>query len=328
VITVGTGDLTFEPVPNWAADAPITEAVGVAVDSRDRVFIFNRADDPEAPQIIVLDTGGNVLNTWGHGVVERPHGIWIAPDDTLYLTDDLGHAVRQFTNDGEHLRDIGPRGTASETGADGFDHRPMTHAAGPYNLPTNTVTAPDGSIFVTDGYGNAAVHKFSADGELIKSWGAPGAGPGEFCVPHGLGIDRDQRLYVADRENSRVQIFDTDGALLTEWTDVIRPCEVFIGADDLVYIAELGNWAGLFPWMKRTAESQLGRLSIFDRDGQLQARWGGGQDPHAPDAFYTPHDVWLDSHGSIYLGEVSQTAAKMAGEDGSALPSLRKFVRR
>jgi len=125
-----------------------------------------------------------------------------------------------------------------------------------------------------------------------------------------------------------VQIFDTEGALLGEWTDVIRPCEVYIGADDLVYIAELGNWAGLFPWMKRTTESQLGRLSIFNRDGQLQARWGGGQDPQAPDAFYTPHDVWLDSAGNIYLGEVSQTAAQMAGEDGTALPSLRKFVRR
>ena len=74
--TVGTGDLTFEPVPNWAGDAPITEAVGVAVDSRDRVYIFNRADDAEAPQVIVLDTNSNVLNTWGYGVVGRPHGIW------------------------------------------------------------------------------------------------------------------------------------------------------------------------------------------------------------------------------------------------------------
>ena len=170
------------------------------------------------------------------------------------------------------------------------------------------------------------MRQFTTEGELIKSWGAPIAGPGEFYVPHGLGIDRDQRLYVADRENSRVQIFDTDGQFITQWTDVIRPCEVFVGADDLVYIAELGNWAGLFPWMECTAESQLGRLSIFDRDGQLQARWGGGQDPFAPDAFYTPHDVWLDSHGSIYLGEVCKTAAMMAGEDGEALPSLRKFA--
>ncbi len=145
-------------------------------------------------------------------------------------------------------------------------------------------------------------------------------------MPHGLDIDHDQCLYVADLENSRVQIFDTDGQFITQWTDVIRPCEVFVGADDLVYIADLGNWAGLFPWMERTAESQLGRLSIFDRDGQLQARWGGGQDPFAPDAFYTPHDVWLDSHGSIYLGEVCKTAAMMAGEDGEALPSLRKFA--
>ncbi|MDE2679791.1 MAG: hypothetical protein OSB29_00330 [Verrucomicrobiota bacterium] len=103
--TVGTDDLIFEPVPDWAADAPITEAVGVAVDSRNRVYVFNRADDVEAPQVIVLDTDGNVLNTWGQGVVTRPHGIWIAPDDTLYLTDDIGHAVRQFTADGEHIPD-------------------------------------------------------------------------------------------------------------------------------------------------------------------------------------------------------------------------------
>ena len=324
---VGTGELTFEPIPDWADDAPITEAVGVAVDSRDRIHVFNRTDSPDEPQIIVLDADGNVLDTWGTGAVTRPHGIWIAPDDSVYLTDDLGHGVCQFAADGSHLRDIGPSGVASETGANGFDHRPITQAAGPYNLPTNTVTAADGSLFVTDGYGNAAVHKFDSDGNLLKTWGAPGSGPGEFIVPHGLGIDRDQRLYVADRENSRVQIFDTDGAFITEWTDVIRPCEVFVGADDLVYIAELGTWAGLFPWMERTAHSGVGRLSIFDREGNLQARWGGGQDPLAPDGFYTPHDVWLDSAGNIYLGEVCKTAAMMAGEDGTALPSIRKYAK-
>ena len=324
---VGSGDLKFEPVPNWEQlppDVPLTEAIGVAVDSSDRVYIFNRGDPP----VIVLDCDGRFLNAWGTGHFQRPHGIWISADDTLYLVDDIGHSVQVFSGTGSRLRSIGPAGTPSESGTEGFDHRHIRRGAPPYNLPTNAVTAPGGATFVADGYGNARIHHFSADGELLHSWGEPGDGPGQFRVPHGLGIDRSGQLYVADRENSRIQKFGPDGSLLETWTDVVRPCQVFVAADQLVYVAELGNHNGLFPWMERPADSVAGRVSIFDLDGNLLSRWGGGYDARRVDAFYAAHDIWVDSAGSVYVGEVARTAARNAGEDTRDLPTLRKFVRR
>jgi DNA-binding beta-propeller fold protein YncE len=324
--TVGDGELLFEPVPNWAQlppDVSIVEAVGVSVDSQDRVFVFNRG----GPPVVVLSREGEFLNAWGDGCFVRPHGIWIADDDTLYLTDDLGHRVQQFTADGELLRAIGPTGEPSATGAAGFDYRQITHGAAPYNLPTNTIVTSSGEIFVADGYGNARIHRFSAASELMSSWGEPGVAAGQFCVPHGLGVDDQGVLYVADRENSRIQLFNYDGQLQEIWTDVIRPCEVFIGSDQLVYIAELGGQAGLFPWLESTPTASGGRLSIFSRRGELLARWGGGADPSSAYDFYAPHDICVDSQGSIYLSEVQLSAARASDVDASQWPTLRKFVR-
>ena len=196
---VGTGDLLYELVENWARlpeSVQLVEAVGVATDSRDRVYLFNRGDPP----VIVLDPDGHFLSGWGSGQFARPHGIWIAADDTLYLTDDCGHSVRQFSNSGELLRAVGPVGQPSETGAEDFDHRKIISGGPPFNLPTNAVVAPDNGIYVTDGYGNARVHRFSPQAALVGSWGEPGAGRNQFCVPHGIGVDRQGTLYVADRE--------------------------------------------------------------------------------------------------------------------------------
>lgn len=324
--TVGEGELLFEPVVDWAQlpdDVAIVEAVGVAVDSHDRVFVFNRG----GPPVVVLDRDGRFLHAWGEGWFVRPHGIWVARDDTLYLTDDLGHRVQQFTAEGELIRTIGPSGTPSETGVEGFDYRLITHGAEPYNLPTNAVVTSSGEIFVADGYGNARVHRFSAGGELTLSWGEPGVAESQFCVPHGLGLDDHNILYVADRENSRIQLFNGDGQLQDIWTDVIRPCEVFVGRDQLIYVAELGGRAGLFPWLEARPDAIGGRLSIFDRQGQLLARWGGGDDPSSPSDFFAPHDICVDSQGSIYLSEVQLSAAKAAGVDASRWPTLRKFAR-
>jgi len=325
--TVGTGKLTYQPLPDWhrlPQDVTQFEAIGVAVDSKDNVFVFNRGD----PSIIVFASDGSFRNAWNSDLIVRPHGIWISEDDTVYLVDDRGHAVRQFTPEGQHLRAIGSHGAASDSGAEGFDFRKIVRGAAPFNLPTNLVVAPSGDIFVVDGYGNARVHRFSAEGMLIDSWGQPGEARGEFRIPHGLGIDRSGRLYVADRENNRVQIFSADGEWIDAWTDVVRPCQVCVAADDLVYIAELGARNGLFPWMQRMPGAVGGRVSIFDQEGRLLARWGGGRDAMQPGEFYAAHDICVDSRGDVYVGEVSVTAAKLMDEDPAGLPVLRKFVRR
>lgn len=321
---VGNGDLKFEPQVGWLSDqenAQLIEAVGIACDSQDRVYAFNRGEQP----IVVYNSTGERIDAWGAGQFVRPHGIWVTPNQTLLLTDDMGHSVREFSLNGECLREIGPVGIPSESGAVEFDYRKITHGVAPYNLPTNAVTSSTGEMFVTDGYGNARVHHFSAAGEFIKSWGEPGVKPGQFNVPHGLGIDRNDRIYVGDRENSRVQVFEPDGSAVATWTNVVRPCEVFV-VDDLVYVAELGRRTGLFPWMDLDPNAPAGGLSIFDLDGNQLAKWGNA-DPRQADGFYAPHDVWVDSQGSVYVGEVQVSAAKLVQADTSGLPTIRKFVR-
>jgi len=324
--TVGSRDLTFTPVENWPAvpdDVHMIEAIGIAVDSQDRVFVFNRGDR----QILVFNSKGECVDAWGEGEFVRPHGIWIAEDDSVYLVDDQGHSVRQYSPQGELLRSIGPGNQPSDTGATSFDYRDIAQAAAPFNLPTNLVISSAGDIFVTDGYGNARVHHFSAAGELVNSWGEPGDGPAEFHIPHGIGIDDADRLYVADRENSRIQVFSTGGDLLDEWTDVVRPCEVFVAADGLVYVAELGGQTGLFPWMEANPSMPSGRVTIFNRQGEPLARWGGGDNPQSPTQFYAPHDIQVDSQGSIYTAEVVVSASSNATLDPAGCPTLRKFAR-
>ncbi|MFQ5732500.1 MAG: peptidyl-alpha-hydroxyglycine alpha-amidating lyase family protein [Planctomycetaceae bacterium] len=324
--TVGTAPFLWRPDPEWPQvpdHIDLCEAVGVATDSADRAFVFHRGE----PAVLIFEADGSFVSAWGDGQFVRPHGIWIAPDDTVYLTDDQGHSVRQYSPDGELIRTIGPEGRPSETGYKNGDLRTITQGGPPFNLPTNLVVASTGELYVTDGYGNARVHRFSPDGELIASWGKSGSGAAEFFLPHGIGIDRDDRLYVADRENSRVQVFSPDGEFLDEWTDVVRPCEVFVAGDGLIYVAEVGLRVGMFPWMRRDLSQSGGRVSVYDSGGALQARWGGGDDPTSPGDFYAPHDVWVDRPGNVYVAEVKVAAAVSVGDDTSALPTLRRFVR-
>jgi DNA-binding beta-propeller fold protein YncE len=324
--SLGNGPFTFNSLSRWEklpAGWSFLEAVGVATDSADRVFIFNRGEHP----VIVLDREGNFLHAWGEGEFVRPHGIWIGRDDSVYLTDDLDHTVRKYTPDGQLIWKLGTSGRGSDTGVRDSDYRSIERGGPPFNQPTNLAIAGDGSLYISDGYGNARVHRFSPDGELLLSWGAPGKGPGEFNLPHGIGIDSTGRVLVADRENSRVQIFSLDGEYLTEWTDVVRPCEVFVTPDDYVLVAELGSRAGLFPWMEPDPSLSGGRISIFDRHGQLVSRFGGGELPGTPGDFYAPHDLWLDAHGDLYVAEVVWSAGGNRGLAPANCPSLQKFAR-
>jgi hypothetical protein len=136
-------------------------------------------------------------------------------------------------------------------------------------------------------------------------------------------------VYVADRENCRLQLFDRDGKFIGEWTDIARPCEVFIDEQDDVWVAELGFRAGMWPGTTApTPDATGGRLSVFDSQGQLKARWGGGQDPCAPGDFFAPHDVWIDSHGDVYVSEVVMSAGGARGLVSPTCHTLQKFVRR
>lgn len=247
----------------------------VAVDSQDRVYVYSRSEHP----MVVFDRDGNFLTSWGDDILKDAHGIYIDENDHIYCTERETHVVQKFTTDGELLMTLG---TMDEPGAEGE----------PFNLPTDFALGPHGEMYISDGYGNSRIHKYSPDGELIKSWGKPGTGPGEFDLPHCVRVDPRNRVMVADRENNRIQFFTLDGDYIEEWGDLLQPDTIYIDEDDLVYIAELGQ-----------------RISIMTLDGEVVSQWGSEPGSDVPGEFMAcPHGIWLDSHGDIYVGEVQADA--------------------
>jgi DNA-binding beta-propeller fold protein YncE len=318
----------FAADDRWAKLPPgITwsEVAAVATDSRDRVFVFNRGDHP----VLVFEPDGTLVASWGEGLFVRPHGLTIGSDDAVYCTDDLGHVVHKFTPDGRPLFTLGTKGSPSDTGATSVDFRTIQRAGPPFHYPTNVALSPAGDLYVTDGYGNARVHKYDPAGRLLFSWGEPGGGPGRFRVPHGIAVGHDGTVYVADRENSRLQLFTPNGKYLSEWTDLARPSQVFLDPAGDVYVAELGYRAGMWPGTAAPyPDAPGGRMSVFDRDGRLKARWGGGRDPCAAGDFFAPHDVCVDSRGDIYVAEVVWSAGGNRGMVPADCHALQKFTRR
>jgi len=326
----GQGRFTYVPDPAWSQlprDLGMVEVTAVAADAAGRVYVFNRGPHP----VVVLDADGRPLGTWGEGVFARPHGIAVAQDGAVWCTDDLGHCVRKFTPDGKLLMTLGTPGVWSATGATSVDYRTVARSAGPFNFPTNVAIAADATIYAADGYGNARVHVFGPDGRLVRSWGEPGTGPGQFRAPHGIAVDEtrgDGIVFVADRENSRIQRFTVTGELIDIWTDVARPCQVQIDPQGVVYVAELGFRAGMFPGdVPGPTQMTGGRVSVFDRQGHLLSRWGGGDAPAGLGDFFAPHDIEVDPRGDIYVSEVVHTAGIMRGVIGDEAHTLQKFIR-
>ena len=323
----GGGSFRYRVAEEWSAlpsGSKFIEVPAVATDSNDRVYVFNRGERP----VSFFTPEGDFIGSWGDDVIKRAHGITIGPDDAVYCVDDLDHTVKKFSTDGELLLTLGVSGRFSDTGATSVDYREIRRAGPPFNFPTNLAISPSGDLYVSDGYGNSRVHRFSPVGELLSSWGEPGNGPGQFHVPHGIAVDENGMVFVADRENDRIQIFHADGRFEAEWNDLARPCEVFIDGDSIFYVAELGYRSGMWPGVSApTPTATGGRISVFDAGGELLARWGGGEDPCAPGDFYAPHDVWADSRGDLYVGEVTWSAGGNRGLVSPDCPSLQKFVR-
>jgi len=277
--------------------------------------------------IFVYEKDGTFVRTWGEGLFsDRLHGLTVHPDGTLFVVDDEGQAVRHFTTGGHELAPIGPVGKASDTGYNGTDLATIARSAGPYNRPTNIVVAPNGELFVSDGYGNARVHRFSPDGRLIASWGEPGIGPGQFKISHGIAVLRDGRVLVCDRENDRIQVFTPDGGYLTEWP-AQRPTQVVLGPDGLLYLTELWWVKGQkTPRGEEIAQDRYGRVSVLDADGKLVARYGGGA-PNTPGNFTAPHGIAVDSRGDVYVAEVTYFFGVQRGLVPDGTPTLQKLAR-
>ncbi|MCC6179567.1 MAG: hypothetical protein IT305_30015 [Chloroflexi bacterium] len=327
-MTVGEGQYRYQLVEGWEqlpAGWTHGDVAGVATDSQDRVYVFNRSEHP----VIVYDRAGTFLGSWGEGVYTRPHGITIV-DDLVYLADDTDHTVRKCTLNGTILMTLGNLNQPSDTGyVASHPHNLSTIARGaaPFNRPTRLSVASNGDLYVSDGYGNARIHRFSPDGTLIQSWGEPGDGPGQFNLPHSVWAHADGRIYVCDRENDRVQIFSPTGDVLGMWTNVTRPGDMFFDGQGRCYLGEMSWEKGTRNmWGWPIEESRPAQLSIRDADGKLLARWGG-EDPCAAGNFSSPHGLWVDSHGDIYVGEVTHTALSRFGRWHEGCHSLQKFAR-
>ncbi len=327
---VGEGGFRYEFVEGWGRLPEGFrlggEIPGVATDSQDRVYVFNRGEHP----VVVFDRDGRFLGSWGEDAFSRPHGITITPDDIVWCTDDMDHTVRKFTLDGKLLQTIGTKNRPSDTGyivAESPSLVSIKRGAGPFNRPTKVAIAPTGDLYVTDGYGNARVHRFTAAGELIQSWGEPGDQPGQFHLPHSAWVHTDGRVFVCDRENCRVQIFSATGELLDIWKMAGRPAELWIDADNHVFVATLETIAG-----GRTLAGQVMtescpcQISIRDLDGKVLAQWGG-KNPGQPDSFVSSHSMCLDSRGDIYIGEIAQSVLRRKGLTIPGYSALRKFAR-
>ena len=326
-IRFGSGSLCFELVEGWEQlpqGWAHVDVAGVCTDKDDNVYLFCRGDHP----VIVYDKNGALLGSWGEGTFSyRTHGMYMAGGDELFLVDDSGNSVGKYGLDGTELLRVGPRSGPSDSGYDGSDFNTITHPGPPYNRPTNLAVAPSGELWVSDGYGNCCVHRFSASGELLTSYGMPGGGPGELRLPHSVWVHTDGRVFVADRQNDRIQIWGPDGAFLDEWLDVQRPQDIFIDANGLVYVGELVWRAGDVSSRRGPIETEeCSRLSIYDLEGNVLLRWGDS-DPTKDGHFIAPHGIWVDSEGSIYLAEVTNTIGVSRGLAPPDAHTFQKFAR-
>jgi len=296
----------YRTVENWAklpAGRTWGQVISVDIDADGKsIWVIERcggtscAKSDLAP-ILKFDWDGNLLRSFGAGMMVRPHGLFIDKSNDVWVTDadaenGKGDLVFEFNANGKLLLTLGKAGVAGD-GPDTF------------NKPSDVLIAPSGDIFVADGHGpgsNARIVKFSPDGKFIKAWGKEGSGPGEFNFPHSLAMDSQGRLFVADRGNNRVQIFDQDGNFIEEWRQFGRPSGVFIDKHDILYVADSESNLSRNPGFRRgirIGSVRDGKVTAFIPDPVLNP--GQGLEPGNGTA---AEGVAADDVGNVYGAEV------------------------
>jgi len=270
---------------------------GVAVDSHNNVFVFHRAgrlwpsdnvlimDAIEEPTITIFDgKSGALIHQWGANTFAMPHGLTIDQNDNVWVTDLAYQQIYKFSHDGHLLLTLGERGVAGDD-------------AKHFNRPTAVAVTHDGSFYVSDGYRNNRIMKFSATGEFLFQWGKKGDNAGEFNLPHGVTLDKSGHVYVSDRSNSRVQVFDADGKYIREWkSDTIgRPYAVAIKDDGDALVVDGGD--------QPLAPPHRSGVTAIHSDGSVDHRFGryGNYDGQ----FDMAHDVAISKDGSVYIGDIN-----------------------
>lgn len=280
-LRVALGDLLYRVERPFGAFERGTSLVSdVACDSRGHVFVLLRADplvDRPAPALIELDPEGGLIGAIGEGLIADGHMLAIDSDDRLFVVDRDAHQIVVLDRTGSLLWTIGER------------HRPGR----PFAHPSAVAFGPDGTLYVADGYGASRIHRVSAEGTLLGSWGSPGKGPGQFTTPHGLWVLADSRVLVADRENDRVQCFSATGEWLAEWNDFPRPMDIWSDPEGAVYVTD-----------------QVPRLSRLSPEGDLIGR--------CRPVLNGAHGICGDAQGRLYLAEVNPSRVTRLVPIGSA----------
>jgi len=288
----------YELVKDWPQlpqEYKLSQVTGIGIDTKQNIFLFHRTGrrwtEPFPDSLISSNTivqldrhTGKVLNSWGANYFIMPHGLTVDGDNNVWVTDVALHQVFKFTHDGKLLMKWGE---AKKPGNDSLH----------FNMPTDVVVSKDGSFYVSDGYGNSRIVRFSPAGTYLFEWGKKGDKPGEFNTPHGIDVDAHGHVYVADRENNRIQKFDAKGTFLKQWKNnqaiqlyslsVNRANNHLFAIDYLVVNDTLAKGSDILHF-----DSTLGQLDRFGRTGSY----------NTPDCWY--HDIAIDDEGSIYVGDI------------------------
>jgi DNA-binding beta-propeller fold protein YncE len=305
----------YKWVQGWPQKSPDAEwgaMASIAVDGTGNVWTFNRGNIP----IQIYRPDGALVRMWGQGGVFRnPHQIRFDKDGNVWVADNGYHTVTKFTPEGKALMTLGIK---NEPGED--DRR--------LNQPTDVAVTPSGDVFISDGYVNSRIVHYDKNGKFVKAWGKLGTGPGEFSLPHGIALDSQRRLYVVDRNNARVQVFEQSGKYVAEWRNIITPWAIWITPKDEIYVcgSTPSQW-----WEVPKDGTQMNGVPAkdqivvkFDRDGHVKQLWAfpkGEGTGAKPGELNWVHGIAVDAKGDFYLGDIrGKRAQKFARIDAGAPP--------